>query len=138
MEPMVNITGSDPDNFSAGNGTEVLAHNPTTGETMRMRIRIELLPPACSFIEQLRQEFAMIELYFSGKPMAVMQCLLAEPEGQASRAKLMKEVWGKAVPRFSAIRQVVRRLNADLKDRSFGYVVRGSRKGIYRIVPFEK
>ena len=89
-------------------------------------------------MERLRQEFKKIESHFFGKPLEVMRCLLADPKGQAHRAKLMTEVWQETVPMFGTIRQAVRRLNLALTDHNFGYVVRGCRKGIYRIVPIEK
>jgi len=138
MEMMNNITGINPTNLASWSGTEVFVHIPipTTGETVR--VRFELLPPAGSFMEHLRREFAKIGSHFSGKPLEVMQYLLATSKGQASGRKLWEDVWEKSAPTFGAIRQAVRRLNIVLTEHNFGYVVQGSRKGIYRFVPIKK
>jgi len=130
------IVGNCPTDLASWNEIEVSAHCAIVDETIL--IRVTLSPPTGSFMERLRQEFAKIESHFSGKLLGIMQCLLADSEGQASRTKLMKEVWGEAVQMFGTIRQVVFRLNTALTKQNFGYTIKGSRKGIYRLVPVEK
>ena len=135
MKPMVNITGISPNTLASLNGAEIPARI-TFSETT-IHIQIDLPPPVNSFVKRLRHDFVKIESHFSGQSLEIMQCLLASPEGQASRNGLIDGIWEK-VPTFGAIRQAIRRLNAVLTKLNVGYTVRGNRKGIYRLLQIEK
>ena len=136
MESMVNITGIKPTNLASLNGAKILARI-TFSETS-MHIQIDLPPSVDSSMEHLRQEFAKIESHFSSTSLEIMRYLLTFPIGQANRKGLSQNVWGRKGATFGAIRQAIRRLNTALTIRDFGYIVRGSRKGIYRFVPLER
>ena len=136
MKPMVNVTGISPDTLALLNGAEIPARI-TFSETT-IHIQINLPPPVDSSVEHLRREFAKIESHFSSTSLEIMRYLLTFPIGQANRKGLMQNVWGRKGTTFGAIRQAVRRLNTILTIRDFGYIVRGSRKGIYRFVPLER
>ena len=134
MKPMEIIIETSLANIASWNGMTIPVHVTTSATTIH--VRFESPPSADSSMEHLRREFGKIESHFSGQSLGIMRCLLASPAGQASRKELMDDIWEK-VPMFGAIRQSVRRLNAVLIELNFGYIVRGSRKGIYRFVPIE-
>ena len=136
MEMMSNIIGISPDTLALLNGAEIPA-SITLSETT-INIQINLPPPVDSSVEHLRRKFAKIESHFSSTSLEIMRYLLTFPTGRANREGLMQNVWGRKGATFGAIRQAVRRLNTTLTIRDFGYIVRGSRKGIYRFVPLER
>jgi hypothetical protein len=139
MKQMVNITGINPVSLALLNGAEVSARL-TFSETS-IHIQIERPPPPDSSVEHLRQEFAKIELHFSGKSLEIMQYLLATEEGKTHREKLKADIWAENYPANPCVRRAIHRLNAGLAEQNFGYTVCGNlkgSKGVYRLVPIEK
>jgi hypothetical protein len=96
MKPMVNITGISPDTLASLNGAKISVHI-TFSETT-IHIQIERPPPVDFSVEHLRQEFAKIELHFSGKSLEIMQYLLATEEGKTHRERLKEDIWAENYP----------------------------------------
>jgi len=117
------------------NRTEVPTRFTFTTEA-KINIQLEPPPPVSSYIECLRQEFTKIEPSLSGQSLEIMQFLLLDtPNGQVRREELIENIWVDDVPTGGRVRNAIFELNRRLEELEFGYVVRGSRRGIFKIEP---
>jgi len=126
------IDGISPIHFAPWNGVKVSAQITVMEETMC--VRIELPPPACSFLERLQQEFTTLVPNLSEQSQEILWFMLTTDEGWATHQDLIDDVWKGEDKEPGAVRKAVCDLNASLKSLNFGYAVR-SRNRIYYLVP---
>jgi hypothetical protein len=90
-------------------------------------------PPPNPFMERLRKEFKKIEHRLANQSLEIMLLLLDTQWGQTSRDELIESIWTHSIPTFDRVRNAICVLNRQLDDLQFGYVVKGSRRGIIKI-----
>ena len=87
-------------------------------------------------LERLRVSYVEIASSLTCQSREIFCFLLNTSGGQATYQELIDHVWPQdKYPSKGTVRQAVFQLRNSLKRLNFGYIVSGSRPGIYSIVP---
>ena len=134
MRPLEITIGIHPADLAPWNGAEVPVRFifTETGVEVCFPKLLNLTPEV---LDRLRAEFPLIKTSLSPRSREIMWSLLQTSEGMATREELIDQVWTENVPTWSCVRKAVHVLNKKLAQMKYGYIIRGSRKGVYRLRP---